>query len=80
MRAAVTRVEDVRVRHVAEAVPEDRPAEGSSRAAARDGHFVRMQLSGPLQGGVDTRCNPPGITYWALPRNPGSTSCRGAIP
>jgi len=44
----------------------------------RAGHFVKMTLH---EGSVvDMRCNPPGITYWTLPRKPGSTSCRGARP
>ena len=44
----------------------------------RDGHFVKMTLRDKF--GVDTRCDPPPITYWTLPAKFGSTSCRGAIP
>jgi hypothetical protein len=38
------------------------------------GHFVKMTLRDRF--GVDTRCNPAGITYWTLPSGPlGSTKC-----
>jgi hypothetical protein len=45
----------------------------------RDGHFVKMTLHDFM--GADTRCNPPGITFWTIPSGPpGNTSCRGARP
>ena len=43
----------------------------------RDGHFVKMTISSGTFGD-ETWCNPPGDVVWRAPRNPGSTSCRGA--